>query len=273
MQIQKAQQFGFLAANQKSNTALSKILEKLSTGKQINRASDDAAGLAVAEQLMTQVRGYQSATTNVDYAQAAQYIAEGTGNEVNDMLQRQRELAVQASNGTLTNDQRAMLNQEYQQINQEMTRISKSSQFNGQNVAAGNDLGAGNGTVLAAANPGSNISIQGANFTSENLGTASTDLSTPANAANALKSVDNAMQNLSQQRTNIGANINRMDYAKAGNEAATNNSQEAESRIRDLDYAQGVMEQTRQNLLNQTSLAAMKNFNQINGNNMLFLME
>lgn len=272
MQIQKAESMGIIGSINKSQNALSKILQKLSTGLAINKASDDAAGLAVSEQLRTQVRGYQAANVNADYAEAAQYIAEGTGGQVTDMLQRQRELAVQAGNDTLTGDQRAALNQEYQQLNQEITRISQASQFNGQGVAAGTDLGAGGGTVLAGPNPGSELPIQGANFTAENLGTASTNILNRANAGNALQSVDNAIKNVSQQRTNIGANINRLGYARENNENSAANTQAAESRIRDQDYAQGVMEQTRTSLLNQTSMAALRNFNEISRNNMMSLL-
>jgi flagellin len=272
MQIQKAESLGLLSPLRKNQGLLSKVLERLSTAQAINRASDDAAGLSISEEMRTQVRGFQMANVNIDYAQAAQNIAEGTAGEVTDMLQRQRELAVQAGNDTLTGDQRAALNQEYQQLNQEITRISQASQFNTQGVAAGTGLGAGGGEVLAGPNPGAELPIQGANFTAANLGTEGSNILTRANAENAISTVDTALNNLNQQRTSIGANINRMEHAYTSNENAAANTQEAESRIRDQDYAQGVMEMTQRLLLNQTATASLRNFNSINKNNMMFLM-
>ena len=272
MQIERAQAMGLTSSINKSSTALSKILEKLSTGKSINRASDDAAGLSIAEQLSSQVRGYQVANMNIDYAQGAQNIAEGAGNEASSILQRQRELALQASNDTLSADNRASLNQEYQQLNQEMTRIADSSQFNTQNVANGTGLSAGS-QVLAGPNAGSELPVQGANYTAGNIGTAPTDILTSDNAAQAVSALDTAIQNVSGQRTDIGANINRMEYAYDNNVNAAINTQDAESRVRDQDYAQGVADQTIQSLLTQTGMAALSNFNEVSRNNLMFLLK
>lgn len=271
MQIERAQALGLVSSNSKTNNTLNKILEKLATGRRINRASDDAAGLAVSEQLRTQIRGYQAANTNLDYAQAAQYISEGTGNEVTSMLQRQRELALQASNGTLTDENRSALNQEYQQLSQEISRISNSSQFNTQNVANGTGLSSG-GTVQAGPNAGDTLQVQGANFTAENLGSATSDILTSNNASQALSAIDSALQNVSGQRTDIGANINRMTYASSNNTNAAINTQDAESRVRDEDYAQGVMDSTASSLLAQTSTMALQNFNEVSRNNLMFLL-
>jgi flagellin len=272
MQIERAQALGLISSANRSKNALGKIFEKLATGQKINRASDDAAGLSVSEQMRTQIRGFQAANINVEYAQSAQNIAEGTGNEVTSILQRQRELAVQADNGTLTAENRSALDQEYQQLNQELTRISNASQFNTQNVANGTGLGAGGGEVLAAPNPGGELPIKGANFTAENLGTTATNLTTPQNAQQAISALDTALQNVSGTRTDIGANLNRMQHAYENNLNAAANTQEAESRIRDQDYAEGVMEQTRQALLNQTGMAALQNFNEVSRNNLMFLL-
>jgi flagellin len=273
MQIEKATSLGILSAAKKSQKNYAKVLEKLSTGLRINRASDDAAGLSISEEMRTQIRGYQMANQNLDYAQAAQSIAEGTGNETASILQRQRELAVQADNGTLTQANRDSLNHEFQQLNAELTRISNASQFNTQNVANGQGLAAGNGQVLAGPNPGSELKIEGANFTAANVGTAATDLSNPANAQAALKAVDTAISNVSQQRTNIGANMNRMEFAQENNTTGAINTQDAESRLRDQDFAQGVMESTTNQLLNQSAMMALRNFNEINKNNIMQLLQ
>ncbi|MFH0919001.1 MAG: flagellin [Fibrobacterota bacterium] len=273
MLIEKATSLGILSAARKTQSNYSKVLEKLSTGLRINRASDDASGLSVSEEMRTQIRGYQAANVNIDYAQAAQSIAEGTGNETTSILQRQRELALQASNGTLNQSNRDALNQEYQQLNAELTRISGSAQFNTQNVANGQGLAAGGGQVLAGPNPGSELPIQGADFTAANLGTAATDISNPANAQNALTAVDNAIKNVSSQRTDIGANMNRMEFAAQANTNAAINTQDAESRLRDQDFAEGVMQATRDQLLNQSALLSLRNFNEISRNNMMALLQ
>jgi len=273
MQIEKATSLGILSATRKTQNSYSKVLEKLSTGLRINRASDDAAGLSVSEEMRTQIRGFQAANTNLDYAAAAQNIAEGTGNETAAILQRQRELAIQADNGTLTQANRDVLNQEFQQLNAELTRQANASRFNTQNVANGQDLAKGNGQVLAAPNPGSELNIVGADFTAANLGTAAADITTPANAQNALKAVDTALKAVSQQRTDIGANLNRIAYAQESNTNGVVNTQDAESRLRDQDFAEGVMQSTRDQLLNQSAMMALQNFNEISRNNMMQLLQ
>ncbi|OGJ86828.1 MAG: hypothetical protein A2268_14245 [Candidatus Raymondbacteria bacterium RifOxyA12_full_50_37] len=271
MQIDKAQTIGLIGAAQKSNKNLSKIQERLATALRINRASDDAAGLSISEQMRTQIRGFQMANVNVEYAEAAQYIAEGEGNETASMLQRQRELAVQSSNGTLTARDREALNVEYQQINQELTRQANATQFNMQDLTNGTGLAAG-GTVLAGPNPGSDLPVEGADFTAANLGVAATDISSPANASNAINAIDTAIQNVSGQRTNLGANINRLGYARDLNDNQAAMTQDAESRIRDQDFAAGIVEEAKQRLLNQTAMAAMKNFRDVNKNSMMALL-
>jgi len=137
MMIQNANRTSLIGQIGQTTFGLAKILEKLSTGRKINRASDDASGLAIAEKLMAQVRGFRQASDNVQYASSALQIGEGAGNEIASIFQRQRELALQASNGTLTDDQRASLNEEYQALTAEADRIANSSQYNTQGTAAG----------------------------------------------------------------------------------------------------------------------------------------
>ncbi|MBL8027610.1 MAG: flagellin [Fibrobacteres bacterium] len=272
MKINNVQTSITSAALQKTDSKLSRVLERLSTSLRINRASDDAAGLSVSENLRTQIRGFEMANTNISYASAAQNIAEGTGNQVTSILQRQRELALQASNGTMTAENRQTLNTEYQALNEELTRISDGAQFNTQNVANGQGLGAGGGTVQAGPNAGSNLSIQGADFTAASLGTAPTDILNPANATNAVNALDAALASTANQRTNIGANINRMDYAYSNNQNSAAMTQSAEERMRDFDMAEGVMERTTQSLLNQSATSALRNFNEINRNSLMALL-
>lgn len=273
MKINNVQNAITTSALSRSSNNLSKVLERLSTSLKINRASDDAAGLSISENLRSQVRGFDMANTNLSYASAAQNIAEGTGSQVSSILQRQRELALQSSNGTLTAENRQTLNTEYQALNEELTRISDGAQFNTQNVANGQGLAAGNGAVLAGPNPGSELGIEGADFTAAALGTAGTDILNPANAENAISTLDAAIASTSNQRTDIGANINRMQNAYSNNQNSAIMTQDAESRMRDLDMAEGVMQKTRETLLNQSATAALRNFNEISRNNMMALLQ
>ncbi len=272
MQINTAQATLISGSVKRSSINLSKILEKLSTAQRINRASDDAAALSISENLRSQVRGFDMANTNLSYASAAQSIAEGTGNQATSILQRQRELALQASNGTLTTRDREILNSEYQALNEELTRISDGAQFNTQSVANGQGLANGSGTVLAGPNSGSELSIKGADFTAANLGTAATDILSPENASNAISALDSALASTSNQRTDIGANMNRIEHAYANNQNSAIMTQDAESRLRDLDMAQGIMEKTQQTLLNQTAALSLANFNEISRNNLMALV-
>jgi flagellin len=257
----------------KTNRDLNKILQRLSTALRINSASDDAAGLGVSEQLRTQIRGFQQATENVTDAMSALNIAEGTGNEVSSMLQRQRELAIQSQNSTLTDQQRGYLNTEYQQINQEMTRISNSSQFNSQSVANGTGLASGTAQVQAGANAGDQITMPGVDMTAAATGVAGTSVDTAANAQAALSSINTALDTLNSQRSALGAMTNRFESAVNNLSIAEINTQAAESVLRDQDMAQGLAEMTRVTLLQSSTLAAFSKFREISSNNLFALLK
>ncbi|MFH1760094.1 MAG: flagellin [bacterium] len=273
MEIGSAMGLGLLSSVRKNDSGLKKIFEKLSTGLSVNRASDDAAALAVAEQLQTQVRGFQQANRNAEYAQASLNISEGTGSQITSMLQRQRELAVQASNDTLTDQDRSQLNTEFQALTDEINRQANASQFNRQPNAAGTGIASGTAEVLVSANPGDEITMSAMNLTSANLGVEPLDISTSAGAQNAVAGLDSAIAEAANQRVAAGAQINRLEHTMANNITGGINTMEAESRLRDLDYAKGVTEKTRASLLAQTSIQAMKNFNNISRNNLLALLE
>lgn len=270
--IDNSARIGLAARLGQTNMSLSKILERLSTGRRINRASDDAAGLAIAEQLMTQVRGFRQAENNVSDAMAALNIGEGAGNEISAMLQRQRELAVQASNDTLTDNNRAALNNEYQALTQEITRVAQSSQYNTQGTAAGTGLASGTAEVQAGANAGETVTMPQVDLTAANLGIDVTNIGTAPNAQNAITAIDNAINVANTQRSTAGAMVNRFEHTVTNLQNQTINTQSAESGIRDLDFAMGVADFVRQNLLNQTSTTAMRNFNQISQQNMMALL-
>jgi len=279
MRIDSSQPYSLIgsqdkAANSlnKTNKDLSKILQRLSTALRINQASDDAAGLGIAEQLTTQIRGFQQATSNVSDAMSALNIADSAGNQVSDMVQRQRELALQSSNATLTDTQRQDLNTEYQSLNQEITRISSASQFNTQSVAAGTGLSSGSAVIQAGPNSGDQVTLPKTDFTAAALQISGTSIDTAANATNAINSLDTALNTLNSQRSTLGAMTNRFESTVNNLSVADINTQAAESVIRDQDMAQGLVELTSKQLLDQTSTYAFSKFNEISANHIMGLL-
>lgn len=257
----------------KTNRDLNKILERLSTALRINRASDDAAGLSISEQLATQVRGFKMADQNVTDAASALTIAEGAGNEVSGMLQRQRELALQASNGTLSDQQRQGIDVEYQSLTQEIDRITSAAQFNSQPVTNGQGLGSGNAQIQAGANAGDQIPMPATNMSSGALGITGTTVADQASAQAALSKLDTALDTINNQRSTLGSMVNRLDSTRSNLSVAEINTQAAESVLRDQDMAAGLAELTRQNLLLETGTQALSRFNEISANHLFGLLQ
>lgn len=273
MFISKSTQTGLVAQIKKQNKGLSGVLERLSTAKRINRASDDAAGLSIAENLMSQIRGFRAASNNTAHAQAAVQIGEGATNEISSMLQRQRELAIQASSDTLNDDQRTALNQEYQALTEEIDRVANTSEFNGQSTANGTGVGAGDAEVQAGANPGEQITMPEVNVTASNLNIDATSIATAADARNAVSALDNAMATVNTQRSNAGAFLNRMDHVTNNLNNQEINTQAAEALIRDMDMARGISDMVRQSVLTQSAGLSLRNYNQISSQNMMALLQ
>ncbi len=256
----------------RNSNSLHKSMERISTGKSINRASDNAAGLSISENLRTQIRGSSQAQRNTLDGLSMLRTADGAAGEVNSMLQRQRELATQARNGTMNDNDRSALNDEYQQLSSEINRIAESTSFNGQNLTNGSDLGDGTAELQVGANEGDTINVSAVDFRTATLGTAGGDISTAAGAEAAIGLADTGISTLSGQRSNIGALSNRLESTV--NNLINNeiNTQEAESMIRDLDMAAGVSDLTRDKILNQTSTKALSTFNDISSSNVLSLL-
>ena len=271
-QVASAPGFG-LGALQKTNRSLEKILERLATSQRINRASDDAAGLGVSEQLRTQIRGFKMASQNVTDAMSSLDIADGTSSEVADMLQRQRELAIQSKNDTLNSDQRGILNKEYQQISQEMNRISQGAQFNSPNVAAGSGLASGAAVVQAGPNAGDQVTLPQVNMSADALGITATSILDQNLASFAVDSIDNAMKSLNSQRSTIGATTNSMESIQNNLQVATSNTQAAESMLRDQEMAQGITEMTTLRLLEEGGNRAFARFQEISANHLMALLK
>ncbi len=260
------------AALEKSNNRLSSVLEKLSTGKRINRASDDAAGLSISEQLNAQIRGFKSAGRNVQDAMSALNVSDGASSSVTDLVQRQRELASQARTGTVNDDQRKILNQEYQQLTDEINRIAESTQFNKQKVANGSEFGSGDAEIQAGADSGQTIAMPTVDLRTDTLGTTATDISTIAGAEAAMGIADDAIDVINGQRSSIGSMTNRLTSTSNNLMTSAINTEAADSLIRDQDMAMAMADLTREQILNQSGTKAFGMFNKISSDHIMGLL-
>lgn len=233
-----------------SSRALGRSLNALSSGLRINRAADDAAGLAISERFRAQVRQYTVEANNLQSGVNAIQTAEGGLNAQQDAIQRIRELAVQASNGTLSDENRAALNQEAQQLMEQIDATAEGTQFNGTQVLNGDGTPVSLGTEA-----GDEFSV--AQSTTATLGVDEVDLSTQEGAAAALEQLDTASTQIGQNRANLGAQQNRLEQGIASRELTAENLQASESAIRDLDVARATTEQVRNQILLQSSVAAL----------------
>jgi len=272
------------------NRDMSKSLERLSTGLRVNRASDDAAGLGVSENLRTQVKGTAQAMRNAQDGIAAITIAEGAANEISAILQRMRELAVQSSNDTLTSTERAYTNQEYDQLVSEIDRIAAVTNYNGMKLISSSGTTSndrfGIGGRNGAANEGSalwvdanesygldSITITIDTLTTTSLGNggvggAATNLNTTAlttqtDSVEAIQMLDLAIDSVNTMRSDMGAFINRLEHAINNLMISNTNQQAAESLIRDVDFAQESTQFTRNQILTQSGTAMLSQANMV----------
>jgi flagellin len=245
---------------------LSKNLERLSTGLRINRASDDAAGLGVSENLRTQVRGTAQAIRNAQDGISAINIAEGAANEISSILQRMRELAVQSSNDTLTSTERAYTQAEFSALNTEIERIAEVTNYNGMKLLEGTG-GArfGDNSVLwidANNTVGSDsLTISIATLSNASLGVSDDNISTQTSAVTSIGALDSAIDSVNTMRSNMGAYINRLEHAMNNLNIANTNQQAAESVIRDADFAYETAVFTKNQILTQSGTAMLAQAN------------
>ena len=219
------------------NDALGKqqsSFNKLSSGKRITKAADDAAGLAVATQLQAEAATLSVGSRNATYSQSALDIAGGALTQISDISQRLGELATQAGNGALSDAQRSSLNAEYQQLTQEVSRIAGSTQFNGKNLLQGDTLDA---QVGNSGDANSVISVSGIDAQALSSGVSAQDISTQSGAQAAITAVNSFVSSLASAQGNIGSSYSRLDSAIANNEVSAENRIAAASRIEDVDYA------------------------------------
>ena len=244
-----------------TDNQMGKSLERLSSGFRINRASDDAAGLAISEKLRGQVNGLNAASANAQNAISLLQTAEGGLSEQHSILQRMRELTVQAGSDTNTVEDRGFIQDEVDALALELTRISTDTQFNGQNLL---DASGGSGTdgtfnFQVGANNGQVISVAIAASDAGALGVDAVDV-TDTDAS--LTSIDAAIATVSSERSNLGANQNRLEHTVANLNVSSENLAASESRIRDTDMAKEMMSFTRAQILSQAGTAMLAQANQ-----------
>ena len=241
--------------------ALSKSTEKLSSGYKINRAGDDAAGLSISEKMRAQIRGLNKASSNAQDGISLIQVAEGALNETHSILQRMNELATQAANDTNTATDRTALAAEVTQLKTEIDRISTTTQFNTMNLLDGSFTGK-NLQVGSLANQKIQISI--GKMDAASLSVDSLDLTTYTKAGSAITKVQSAIDAVSTQRSTLGALQNRLEHTINNLNTTSENTQAAESRIRDTDMASEMVEFSKNNILSQAGLSMLSQANQAN---------
>ncbi|SEL74968.1 flagellin [Paenibacillus sp. OK003] len=243
-----------------NTTNTNKAIEKLSSGLRINRAGDDAAGLAISEKMRGQIRGLDMASKNAQDGISLIQTAEGALNETHSILQRVRELAVQSANDTNTNDDRAELQKEVAELTKEVTRISTDTEFNTKKLL--NGAGVSGAVFQIGANTGQSISLSIGNMGAASLGLASVAIGSQTGANAALSILDAAIKSVSSERAKLGANQNRLEHTINNLGTTSENLSAAESRVRDVDMAKEMMNQTKNNILAQASQAMLAQANQ-----------
>ncbi len=245
-----------------SGTA-AKSTEKLASGYRINRAADDAAGLSISEKMRRQVRGLTQASKNAQDGISCVQTAEGALGEVHDMLQRMNELAVQASNETLTSVDRGYLDQEVTALKAEIDRIADSTTFNEQNLLNGDfknkkiQVGSENGNVIE-------ISIDEMSTSELGIDSATVAGADQTNSKAAIDSIKAAIEKVSAQRSDLGAYQNRLEHTVKNLDNVIENTQAAESQIRDTDMASEMVKYSNNQILQQAGQAMLAQANQAN---------
>ena len=247
-----------------TTSAQAKSTEKLSSGYKINRAADDAAGLSISEKMRSQIRGLNKASSNAQDGVSLVQTAEGALNETHSILQRMNELATQAANGTNTSVDRSAIRAELDQLTSEINRIQSTTQFNTMNLLDGTFSGATNQMKLqVGALSGQSIDFSIANMCATKIGLKKTlSVSTFTKAGSYMKSVQDAIEVVSKQRSAMGAIQNRLEHTIANLDTTSENTQSAESRIRDTDMAEEMVEYSKNNILAQAGQSMLAQANQ-----------
>ncbi len=251
----------------KSQRGLDQAMQRLSSGLRINSAKDDAAGLAISDRMTSQIRGLNQAARNANDGISLSQTAEGALSETTNMLQRMRELAVQAANDTNTTEDRSSLDAEFQSLVEEINRIAVSTAFNGKTMLTGSYANPGSGfTFHVGANANQVISITIAGASAGALGTtgsvAGQDVLTRSAANSAITVMDEAISDIDVMRGDLGAAQNRMVSTISNLQNVAENLSAARSRILDADIAQETSEMTKNNILQQAGVSILSQANQ-----------
>jgi flagellin len=257
-----------------TNVSLQKDMEKLSSGEKINRAGDDASGLAVSEKMRSQIRGLNRASRNAADGISFIQTTEGYLQETTDIIQRIRELAVQSSNGIYTDEDRMQIQVEVSALVAEVDRIASHAQFNGMNMLTGRfakETGENSVTASMWLHIGANMDQRTQVFIGTMTATAlgvrelGTEeimtIATPEDANRAIGTLDEALKKINKQRADLGAYQNRLEYAVKGLDVAAENTQASESRIRDTDMASQMVQFTKNQILTQAGTAMLAQAN------------
>jgi flagellin len=242
-----------------NNVQTGKSLEKLSSGLRINRAGDDAAGLAISEKMRGQIRGLEMASKNAQDGISLIQTAEGALNETHSILQRMRELSVQSANDTNTDADRVELQKEVSALRTEIGRISTDTEFNTQKLLDGTFTGK---LVQIGANTGQTLSVTINTMGATALGIDALTVSSQSGANSAIALLDSAIASVSSERSSLGAIQNRLEHTINNLGTSAENLTAAESRIRDVDMAKEMMEFTKNNILSQAAQAMLAQANQ-----------
>jgi flagellin len=249
----------------KNGRVMANTMESLSTGSRINKASDDAAGLSIRENMTAQIKGLNAAVRNANDAISMLQTADGALNEVADMLQRMRELGTLAQNDTYSTAQRVAMNDEFAQLQSEIDRIADNTQWNGMNLLDGTGGNWGGGSLFTfqvGANAGQTISVAIAGMGIASLGISAVSIGTVTDARDAVTALDDAISVLNTRRSVLGSVINRLTHAVDNLTNVSQNATESRSRVTDTDYATATSELARTQIIQQAATAILAQANQ-----------
>ena len=240
-------------------SALQKSTEKLSSGYKINRAGDDAAGLSISEKMRSQIRGLNKASDNAQDGISLIQVAEGALNETHSILQRMNELATQAANDTNTSTDRGAIQKEIDQLTEEIDRIRSTTQFNTQNLLDGNFTGK---KLQVGSLKDQSITLSISNMDAASLQVNSLSVTSFTSAGAAMKAIQDAIDSVSEQRSKLGAVQNRLEHTINNLDTTSENTSAAESRIRDTDMADEMVQYSKNNILSQAGQSMLAQANQ-----------
>ena len=239
-------------------SAQAKSTEKLSSGYRINRAGDDAAGLTISEKMRSQIKGLDKASANAQDGISLIQTAEGALNETHSILQRMNELATQAANDTNTTTDRGAISSEINQLSGEINRIQSTTQFNTMNLLTGDFTGK---NLQIGSLAGQTITVNISQMSSGQLGVSGLSVSSFANAGKAMSNIQKAINTVSDQRSTLGALQNRLEHTINNLNTTSENTQSAESRIRDVDMASEMVQYSKNNILSQAGQSMLSQAN------------